>query len=299
MSRHKRTWLFAPGTDERKMTKAAASAADALILDLEDAVAIKEKPRARDMIRALLEQQSPERQVYVRVNDVSTGWTADDLRAVCVSGLAGIILPKVEAAETVRTVSTWIDNAERAAGLPPGQVRLNAIIETARGITRIGAIAEAGGRLDALMFGAADYTADLGIPTSNVGPHIVHAKIATVVASRAAGLAAPVDTVFFDITDADGLAADCRQAKALGFWGKAVIHPNQIECVNSIFTPSEQEVAMAQRVVDVFSEAERSGLGAVQLDGKLIDYAMLKTAQKILAMAKALNAAPAASPHAP
>jgi citrate lyase subunit beta/citryl-CoA lyase len=289
MIRPQRTWLFAPGMDERKMTKAVASAADALILDLEDAVAISEKPRARTMIRDLLERQSAERQIYVRVNDATTGWTAEDLHAVCATGLAGIIMPKVEAAETVRTVSALIDSAERAAGLPPGQVRLNAIIETARGVVHIASIAQAAGRLDMLMFGAADYTADLGIPTSNVGPHIVHAKIATVVASRSAGLAAPIDTVFFDVTDHDGLAVDCDQAKALGFQGKAVIHPNQIECVNSSFTPSASEVATAQRIVEIFRDAEQKGIGAVQLDGKLIDYAMLKTAQKTLAMAQALQ----------
>jgi citrate lyase subunit beta / citryl-CoA lyase len=289
MIRPKRSWLFAPGMDERKMGKAAASAADALIFDLEDAVAISEKPRARAMIRALLEQQSPERQIYVRVNDMTTGWTAEDLQAVCVAGLAGIILPKVEAAETIRTVSALIDGAERAAGLSPGQVRLNAIIETARGVVHIASIAEAASRLDLLMFGAGDYTADLGIPTSNLGPHIVHAKIATVVASRAAGLAAPVDTVFFDLTDQEGLVADCAQAKALGFQGKAVIHPNQIACVNNGFTPTSSEIAAAQRVVDPFREAERNGIGAVQLDGKLIDYAMLKAAGKTLAIAQVLH----------
>jgi citrate lyase subunit beta/citryl-CoA lyase len=289
MIKPKRSWLFAPGMDERKMGKATASAVDALILDLEDAVAISEKSRARVMIRALLEQQSAERQIYVRVNDVTTGWTAEDVQAVAVAGLAGIILPKVEAAETIRTVSALIDGAERAAGLPSGQVRLNAIIETARGVVHIASIAEAAGRLDMLMFGAGDYTADLAIPTSNVGPHIVHAKIATVVASRSAGLAAPVDTVFFDLTDPEGLATDCAQAKALGFQGKAVIHPNQIECVNSSFTPSSSEIAAAQRVLNTFREAERNGIGAVQLDGKLVDYAMLKVAEKTLAMAQVLQ----------
>ncbi|WGF88052.1 HpcH/HpaI aldolase/citrate lyase family protein [Marinivivus vitaminiproducens] len=288
ITRPSRTWLFVPGQDERKMAKAHASAADALILDLEDAVAISEKPRARTIVRAFLEQESPERQIFVRVNDIQTGWTAEDLQAVCVRGLAGIILPKVEAAETIRTVSSLIATYERAAGLPEGQVRMNAIIETARGVIRIAEIAEAGGRLETLMFGAGDHTADLGIPTANVGPHITHAKIMTVLACRAAGLAAPIDTVFFDVTDREGFAADCEEAKALGFRGKAVIHPVQVDAANAAFTPSEDEVAYAGRVVDVFRDAERSGIGAVQLEGKLIDYAMLKTAEKTLATAKAL-----------
>lgn len=288
MAGAKRSWLFAPGMDERKMTKALASAADALILDIEDAVAISEKPRARQMIRELLNAQPVERQIWVRINDIATGWTAEDVEAVCAPGLAGIILPKVEAAETVRIVSALIDRAERGAGLPSGQVRLSVIAETARGIVNLPAIAGAGGRLDMVSFGAADYTADLGIPTANTGPHILHGKLATVVASRAAGLAPPIDTVFFDITDDAGLAADCAEAKALGFQGKSVIHPRQIEPVNRAFTPSEGEVAAARRIVDGFEAAERNGIGAVQIDGKLVDYAMLKTARKTLDIARAL-----------
>jgi citrate lyase subunit beta/citryl-CoA lyase len=289
MNGPKRSWLFAPGMDERKTAKALAGTADALILDLEDAVAISEKPRARAMIREVLGAQSLARQIYVRVNDIATGWTAQDIAAVCAPGLAGIVLPKVEAAETVRTVSALIDQAERAAGIPAGQVRLNAIVETARGIVNLPGIAAADGRLDLLMFGAADYTADLGIPTANTGSHITHGKIATVVASRAGGLAAPVDTVFFDVTDSDGLAADCAEAKALGFQGKAVIHPNQIDPVNSAFTPSESEVAHALSIVGGFEAAERQGLGAVQIGGKLVDYAMLKAARKTLDTASALS----------
>lgn len=281
-----RSYLFVPGTEERKTEKALGSAADALILDLEDAVAISQKTRAREMVRARLASVAPERQVYVRVNDIETGLTAEDLRAVCTGGLAGIILPKVEAAETVRTVSTIIERVERGEGRPAGQIRLKAIIETGRGIAHSVEIAKAGGRLVALMFGAADYTADLGIPTSNVGPHITHGKIATVIASRAGGLAAPIDTVFFDLTDADGLAADCQDAKTLGFAGKAVIHPNQIDTVNAAFTPSAAEVEAARNLVRAFRDAEAGGLGAVTVDGKLVDYAMLKVAEKTLALAR-------------
>ena len=289
MTGPKRSWLFAPGMDARKTEKALASAADALILDIEDAVAIAEKPRARTMLRELLGTGSPDRQIYVRVNDIGTGWTAEDIEAVCAPGLAGLVLPKVEAAETVRTVSALIDRSERTAGLPHGQVRLNAIVETARGVQNLAAIAEAGGRLDLLMFGAADYTADLGIPTANTGPHLLHAKVATVLASRAAGLSAPIDTVFFDITDEAGFATDCAEARALGFGGKAVIHPRQIEPANRAFTPSAAEVETARRVVDGFEEAERNGIGAVQIDGKLVDYAMLKTARKTLETARAIS----------
>jgi citrate lyase subunit beta/citryl-CoA lyase len=286
-----RTWLFAPGMDERKMSKALASPADALILDLEDAVAISEKPRARQMVRALLETASPERQIFVRVNDVSTGMTAEDLRAVCAGGLAGVILPKGESAEMVRVVTALIDAFEREAGLPEGQIRLASIIETARGVLKVAEIAEAGGRLETLMFGAGDFTNDIGIPTANVGPHLIHGKIQTVLACRSAGLRPPVDTVYFDVTDPAGFEADCREAKALGFQGKAVIHPSQIETANTVFAPSAAEIAAAQRVFDAFQEAERQGVGAIRVDGKLVDYAMVKNAEKALAVARALGLA--------
>lgn len=294
MDRPKRSWLFAPGMDERKMSGALASAADALILDIEDAVAITEKPRARKMIRDVLASQPLDRQIYVRVNDIETGWTAEDISAVCAPGLAGIILPKAEAAETIRTASALIERAEQSANLLPGQVRLNAIVETARGIVNLPEIAQAGGRLDALMFGAGDYTADLGIPTANVGPHILNGKIATMVGSRAGGLAPPIDTVFFDLTDDDGFAADCAEARSLGFQGKAVIHPKQIAAVNTAFKPTEVEIRAAQRIIDAFEEAERNGIGAVRIDGKLVDYAMLKSAKKTLATASLFNSQPLA-----
>ena len=284
-----RTWLFAPGMDARKCEKAVQSSADALILDLEDAVAVSEKAKARLMLNELVKTVSPERQVYVRVNDFMTGMTAEDLRAVCVGGIAGIVLPKAESAEMVRIASTMIDELSRAAGLPPNQISMCGILETARGVLRAEEIAAAGGRLSTLMFGAGDYTGDLGIPTSNVGPHLLHGKIQTALACRAAGIRPPVDTVFFDVTDASGFEVDCRQAQGLGFQGKAVIHPNQIEMANAVFSPTHDEIAYARLVVESFAKAEAEGVGAIRVQGKLIDYAMVKTSQKLLDTARALK----------
>jgi citrate lyase subunit beta/citryl-CoA lyase len=286
-----RTWLFAPGMDARKCEKAVLSSADALILDLEDAVALSEKPKARLMLNQLVKSVSPERQVYVRVNDFMTGMTAEDLRAVCTGGLAGIVLPKAESAEMVRIASAMIDELSRAEGLPHGQITMCGILETARGVLRAEEIAAGGGRLSTLMFGAGDFTGDLGIPTSNVGPHLVNGKIQTALACRAAGIRPPVDTVFFDVTDAAGFEADCLQAKGLGFQGKAVIHPNQIAMANAVFSPSPDEIAYARLVVDSFAKAEAEGVGAIRVEGKLIDYAMVKNSQKLLDLARALKLA--------
>ncbi|MBL4916736.1 HpcH/HpaI aldolase/citrate lyase family protein [Szabonella alba] len=286
-----RSWLFAPGMDARKMEKALASDADALILDIEDAVALSEKPKAREMVRALSAQISPERQVFVRVNDLMTGMTAEDIRAACAGGIAGIILPKAESAEMIRIASALVDEASRAAGVPQGQIRIGAILESARGVLRAEEIGSAGGRLETLMFGAGDFTNDIGIPTSNVGEHIINGKLQTVLACRSNGLRPPIDTVFFDVTDPDGFAADCRQGRDFGFQGKAVIHPTQIAVANDAYSPSATDIAFATQVVDSFTRAEAEGVGAIRVEGKLVDYAMVKNSRKLLDTARALGLA--------
>jgi citrate lyase subunit beta / citryl-CoA lyase len=282
-----RTWLFAPGSDERKTAKAIAGAADAVILDLEDAVAVAEKPLARQMVRDVLFGVEPDRNVWVRVNDLSTGMTADDLAAVCVGGLAGIVLPKAESGEMIRLASTMIDSYGGAGGVPEGQIRLAAIAETARGLLHLEDIAAGGGRLAYLMFGAGDLTNDIGIPTSNTGPHIQHGRIQTVLACRAHQLGA-VDTAYFDVADVEAFSGDCADSKGLGFTGRGLIHPDQIAVANTAYSPSEAEVAAAKRMVDSFAEAERQGVAAIRVDGKLVDYAMVKNARQVLDLARTL-----------
>lgn len=284
-----RTWLFAPGTDRRKTGKALDSQADAVILDLEDAVPLSDKAQARQTVREVLSEVTPERQVWVRVNDLATGMTADDLSAVCTGGLAGIFLPKIEAAKAVRHVSDLIGSLGH--GLPADQVRVVGLVETARGLLNLPQIAAAGDRLDGLMFGAGDFTTDLGIPTANTGPHILNGKIQTALACRANRLPHTIDAVYFDLKDADGYLADCREGKALGFTGKGVIHPGQLGPANDTFAPTPEEIELAARIVASFREAEAKGVGAIQVDGKLIDYAMLHSAERLLATARALDLA--------
>lgn len=284
-----RTWLFAPGMDARKMEKAVASSADAVILDIEDAVALSQKPKAREMVRAFADNISPERQVFVRVNDLMTGMTAEDIKAACSGGIAGVILPKAESAEMIRIASAMIDEASREAGIPQGQIRMGAILESARGVLRAEEIGSAGGRLETMMFGAGDFTNDISVPTSNVGPHIVNGKLQTALACRSNGLRPPIDTVFFDVTDAEGFEEDCWQGRAFGFQGKAVIHPNQIEMANRAYSPSPEDIAFARQVVDSFAKAEAEGVGAIRVEGKLVDYAMVKNSRKLLDTATALS----------
>jgi citrate lyase subunit beta / citryl-CoA lyase len=288
-----RSWLFAPGTDERKIDKALASPCDAVILDLEDAVASAEKPRARDVVRAAIAAHAGAGapRVHVRVNDATTGLLIEDLRAVCAAGLSGVLLPKAEDGETVRLASRLIAEREAAEGLPAGAIGLVPMIESARGVLDAHAIAAADPRVRTLFFGAGDLTGDLGIPTANEGPHVLHGKIQTALAARAAGREPPVDTVYFDLADPDGLRADSVQARALGYQGKAVIHPAQIGIVNEVFTPSAAEIALAAKVVEAFREAEARGIGAIRVEGRLVDYAMVKNAEKTLAVARSLGLA--------
>lgn len=284
-----RSWLFVPGMDERKIRKAVASEADVLILDLEDAVALSEKEHARLVTREAIERYGEQARIFVRINDWSTGMTTTDLRAICVPGLAGILMPMVDGAHTLRIVDELIGSLEEQNGIVTGSVELMGLVETAMGVLNVAESARAGGRLRVMMPGAGDLTQDLGIPTANVGHHVLNAKIQVALASRAGGLQGPVDTAFFDITDDEGYRIDCEQAKSLGFQGKAAIHPRQVAIANAVFSPSPDEIIEAQKIVKAFREAERQGLGAITVDNKLVDYAMVKTADKLLAKAQALS----------
>jgi citrate lyase subunit beta / citryl-CoA lyase len=287
-----RTWLFTPATDARKIARALSGPSDAVILDLEDAVAVSEKPRARDLVREVLAQAGASKPVvYVRVNDRTTGFLVGDLHAVCVTGLSGVLLPKAEDGETMRLASALIAEREAAEGLGAAGIALLPLIETAKGVLDAQEIAAADPRIKTMMFGAGDLTNDLAIPTANEGPHLLNAKIQVALACRAAGLEPPVDTVYFDVGDLDGLRADSAQAKALGYQGKAVIHPDQIAIVSEVFTPGVAEIETAQRIVRAFRDAEAQGVGAIRVDGKLVDYAMVKNAEKLLAVARALHLA--------
>jgi citrate lyase subunit beta / citryl-CoA lyase len=287
-----RTWLFTPATDARKIARALNGPSDAVILDLEDAVAVSEKPRARDLVREVLAQAGASKPVvYVRVNDRTTGFLVGDLHAVCVTGLSGVLLPKAEDGETMRLASALIAEREAAEGLGAAGIALLPLIESAKGVLDAQEIAAADPRIKTMMFGAGDLTNDLAIPTANEGPHLLNAKIQVALACRAAGLEPPIDTVYFDVGNLEGLRADSAQAKALGYQGKAVIHPDQIAIVSEVFTPGVAEIETAQRIVRACRDAEAQGVGAIRVDGKLVDYAMVKNAEKLLAVARALHLA--------
>ena len=290
MSQPLRSFLFVPATDQRKVDKALTLKADAIILDLEDAVAISEKIRARSRVAEILHQVPTDR-IFVRVNGVSTPWVVGDLSAIVGRCPRGVILPKAESPEEVRRIDWLIGQLENEHGLPAAGIELVPLVETARGITGACGIAESCSRVKRLAFGAVDYTLDMGISLTGKGTEIAYARAHLAVASRAAGIEGPIDTVYVNIKDEDGLRNDSRSGRELGFSGKLVIHPSQIEPVNEIFTPTASEIQYAAKVVKAFSEAESEGIAAVQVDGKFIDYPVAAWARRTLDIARSVGIA--------
>lgn len=284
-----RSFLFAPANHPRRAAKAITLPADAAILDLEDAVAVAEKPGAREIALGVLRQPRRSRG-YVRVNALGTEWGYGDLVAMVAPGVDGIVLPKLESADEIRTADWLIGALERERGLPAGSIDLMPLVETAAGLMNIAAIARAGTRVKRLAFGAGDFTLDLDMSWSRAEQELLPYRSAFVVASRAAGLEPPVDTVWVDLQDGDGFRQSAKQARALGFQGKLCIHPDQVPVVNEAFAPDAESVARARRVIAAFEEAERQGLASIQLDGRFIDYPIVYAARRMVAQADEISA---------
>lgn len=282
-----RTFLFTPGNNEIRVEKAYGLGADAVILDLEDAVAVTEKKAARQMVKAILAKPR-NAATYVRVNSLPTGFFFGDLMEMIQPGLDGIILPKSETAEDVRKVDWLISLLEQEKTLPAGKIDLIPLVESALGILNAKEIAAACARVSRVAFGAIDYTLDIGISCSQAGSELFYARAQLVAASRAVGKKPPVDTVYPDIRDIEGLLVETKAVKQLGFFGKMVIHPNQIDPVNKVFSPTEEDVLWASKVAAAFDQAEAQGTASIQLEGKFIDYPVAMRAKRTLQLAAAI-----------
>lgn len=279
----RRSLLFAPGDDLRKLGKAAQSSADAVILELEDGVASDRKAIARQTVReAAAALDFGRREKLIRVNDVATPFFEADVRETIGTRPDGFVLPKVESAGDVRRICNLIDVAERERGWPAGGIGLIILIETPRGILNLREICEADARLRAIIFGAEDYASFIGARRTREASEVLFARSAVVNACGAFNLQ-PIDMVFIDFNDAAGLEQECMRGRQLGFAGKQVIHPKQIEIVNRCFTPSAEEITWARRVVDAFRASQHAGHGAFALDGKMIDLPVVRQAERILA----------------
>jgi citrate lyase subunit beta/citryl-CoA lyase len=276
-----RALLFAPASNERHLAKVFSCGADAAILDLEDAVAASEKVGARaTAVRALA---TPRRcRAFVRINGLETEYAFGDLAAVVTQQLDGIVLPMVSGPEHIAIADWLITQLERERGLTPGGIEVLPIIETARGLDNVEAIARRSGRVKRLAFGAGDYVNDLGMEWTAYEQELLFARSRICVASRAAGLAPPIDTVHVNIADMEGLQRSALHVRSLGFGGKFCIYPTQIQVVNDVFTPSEAEVLKARKIVDAFKQAEAEGKAAIRVDGAFVDYPIVFRARRVL-----------------
>ena len=283
-----RSYLYAPGSDPRLMRKALAAGADAVILDLEDAVAPATKASARKHVAELLDEVAAGRMltasdVHVRINRSGDAYSRSDLDAVVRPGLDGIRLPKVESADAVRWIDDLLDDLERRHGLEPGRIRLTLTVESALGAVSIATLATVSHRVVGFAIGAEDLLADLGA-VGDDGLATLHIRSELVLQSRAAGLAPPVDSVHTNLDDEPGLLVAAQRARALGFHGKSVIHPRQLDVVHGVFTPTDAEVARAERIVAAAEAAGQDGVGAVALDGTFIDAAIVARARALLTL---------------
>jgi citrate lyase subunit beta/citryl-CoA lyase len=285
-----RTFLFAPGNHPRKVEKVFTAGPDAAILDLEDAVALAEKVGTRAAVAEALQRQRSCR-AYVRVNALDTPFTFGDLEAVVGPGLDGIVLPKVERAADIQMVDWVTGSLEAKLGLPPGRIDLLPILETGEGIAEARSICAAldgAGRMRRVSFGAGDYTRDMGMEWTMTEHEVDPARAEVVLASRVAGLEAPIDTVFIHIREHEAFRASCQRVRQMGFQGKLCIHPDQVGQANAVFTPSDADLARARKVVAAFAEAEAAGSASIQVEGYFVDYPIVEKARRLVALAEAI-----------
>jgi citrate lyase subunit beta/citryl-CoA lyase len=275
--------MFVPGNREKFIKKAYASSADAIFLDIEDGVLPAEKAEARRMIAQALPQPGAGPLRYVRVNALSTPWLKPDLDAVIGPGLAGICLTKVARPQDIVEVSGLIGSLEQQRGLAAGLVRILAAIESARGLMNALAIADSDPRLVGLMFGAEDYSLDLGLGTrrEKEAAELIMARSLIVNAAAAANILS-IDGVFPNLDDPEGLLADVRQARRLGFTSKSTFNPRQIDVINQVFSPQPDEIEYARKIAAGFREAEARGDASVAVGGQLVDRPIVLRALRIL-----------------
>jgi malyl-CoA/(S)-citramalyl-CoA lyase len=312
-----RSELAVPGTNVRAMEKAPGLGADLVFLDLEDAVAPDDKVAARaNVIEALLGQDWSRCAVSVRINGLDTHWCYRDVVEVVEEAghvLDTVLIPKVGSPSDVEFVATMLDQIEQAKGWDPGRIAIHILIETARGMANVEAISRARpDRQEAMVFGVADYAASVQARTTNIGGANPAYSVLTdpledgsrqthwgdqwhfgisrmVAACRAEGLR-PIDGPFGDFNDADGYRSAARRAAALGCEGKWAIHPSQVELANEVFTPSEDEVDRARRILQAMEDGAKEGKGAVSLDGRLIDAASIRMAQNLVSKVEQMQA---------
>jgi citrate lyase subunit beta-like protein len=275
-----------PGDDRRKIEKAITLGVDCICMDMEDGVAVNRKAEARATIaKALQELDFGKSEKLARINSVGSGWEKDDIAAVLPYRPDGIVIPKTESLDQIQWGSEIIEAAELKYGWPINSVRMLVGVETAKGILNLREIASHP-RLDGIIFGGEDFAASIGATRTPDATELLYARQAVVVACAACDIQA-IDIVTIDFKDIESLRTESEFGARLGYAGKQVIHPAQVEPVQTAFTPSDEAVSHAKRIVELFEASQKEGKGAFALDGKMIDMPLLKNAQKVLERARA------------
>jgi citrate lyase subunit beta / citryl-CoA lyase len=281
-----RSLLNVPGNRPEMIDKAPGFGADALILDLEDAVPLDRKTEGRETVAGATAHWAGTGPVtYVRVNALESGLLEDDLMAIVGRGLEGIQLPKVHDVETIHHVDGLLAELERERGLPQGGIEILVSLESARGVLSAFQILTAAPRVGSVMVGTAqdaDLQGDVGYVTTPAGLETLYIRSQVILAARAAGIDNPIDGVYADHRDLEGFELAARRARALGYRGKKLIHPAQIEIAHRVFTPTEDELELYRRILDAFDVAVADGRATAVLDGRMIDIAMAETARRAL-----------------
>jgi Citrate lyase beta subunit len=287
-NRIRRTMMFMPGNKPKMLNNGASHGANCLILDLEDAIAVTQKDAARNLVAFALRELDFPCEIAIRPNHLSTPYGLDDLKVILPAKPDIIRMPKVESAEDIKFVSNMIDEVEAKEGFEPGTIKLMAAIETVKGMRQAYQIATASPRMVALAIGGEDYITDLQTHRTEHGIELFYPRCQLLAAAREAGIQA-IDTVYSNVNNMEGFRDEVTRIKEMGFDGKSVVHPSQIEVVNEIFTPSDKEIQHALKVVAASAEAAAKGVGVITVNGKMIDGPLIVRAERIIAQALASN----------
>lgn len=287
MTTLRRSLLFVPGNNPGMLVNSPVFGSDSVIFDLEDAVSPAEKDTARLLVKNALETiDYGDIEIVVRVNGNDTPFWKEDLKTILPKNPDCIMPPKIQCKDDVEQFDEYISKIEEKEGFSRGEIKLIPLIETALGVENAYEIASASDRVVAIFLGAEDLTANLGAKRTKAGEEIFYSRSRIVVAAKAAQVAA-LDTPFTDVDDEEGLIKDATFAKDLGFDGKTVISPRHIDNVNKVFTPSEEEIQYAKRVIEAIKQGKAEGKGVISLDGEMIDAPIVARAEKTMEMAKA------------
>ena len=281
-----RSMIFTPGHRHDLVAKAIRSGADGVIVDLEDAVALDEKGRAREMLSDLPDSNV---QVYVRTNGPETDLFWDDVMACGRADIDGIVIPKAEHPEMLIQVDGALRAMEMASAKPVGSTAVIPLIESAVGVRNVYDMMLSAERVWTVMYGGGeqgDLVADLGVTWTPEGTGLMHSRAKTLMDARAAGVQFPMEAVFMDFRNLDALRVECELALTLGYVGKVAIHPAQVAVINEVFTPSAEEIAHHRKILEAFNAALEEGSASIAVDGKMVDYAVARVAETVLARAE-------------